>query len=142
MKKIISTLSDADVICRHCFSKNYYKKGFVCNKQRYYCKSCKRTFTASSGGYDDLTKLFAVHLYLNNCGIRKVAKILNVSPPTILRWLRWAHKKFIDKLEPLVGTDLDVIELDEIYTFIKKKRIEFPFGLLILEDRSVLLHLK
>ena len=83
MKNTSSATSDNDIICRHCFSKNYYKKGFVCNKQRYYCKSCKCTFTASSKGYDDLTKLFAVHLYLNNCGIRKVAKILNVSPDNI-----------------------------------------------------------
>ena len=60
--------------------KNYYKKSFVCKKQRYYYKSCKRTFTMSTKGYDDLTKLFAVYLYLNNCGIRKIAKILKVSP--------------------------------------------------------------
>ena len=120
MQKTISNTSDKSIICRHCSEQNYYKKGFVCNKQRYYCKSCRRTFSVSFSRYDETIKLFSFYLYLNNCGIRKISKILNVSPLTILRWVKLIHKKYIHKLELLVIRDFDVIELDEIYTFIKK----------------------
>ena len=34
----------------------------------------------------------------------------------------------------------DIIELDGIYTYVKKRKIEQSYGLLILEDKNVLLH--
>jgi hypothetical protein len=45
-------------------------------------------------------------------------------------------------LKPLYEQVPDVVELDEIYTFVKKNETECPFGLLILETKSVLLRLK
>ena len=82
--KITMELNDS-IVCSHCSSSNYYKKGFVSNKQRYYCKNCKRLFTMKPTRFPEKLKLFAVFLCLNNTGIRKCAKIIGVSPPTILR---------------------------------------------------------
>jgi transposase-like protein len=74
--------------------------------------------------FPDSIKTFAVFLYLNNVGIRKTALFLGVSPPTIVRWIKWAHKKFHKDFQPIQGQHLDIIEFDEIYTCIKKKPIE------------------
>ena len=78
-------------------------------------------------------------------GIRKVARIVNVSPPAVLRWIRNAHSHLQNELHPFTAShnqEVDVIELDEIYTYIKKNETELPYGLLILEGKSVLLRLR
>jgi transposase-like protein len=85
MNKHTSIATNNNIFCSHCAGKNHLKKGFVRGIQRYLCKSCKRIFTMKPKRYDDLMKLFAVYLYLNNCGIRKIAKFLKVNPSTILR---------------------------------------------------------
>jgi len=89
-------------------------------------------------------KLFAVYLYLNNMETRKIAKLFGVYPSTVLRWIRQVHKNFKHKLNPVSDGELDTIEFDEFYTFIKKKgfRPDFPYGLLIHGDSGVLLRLR
>jgi len=137
-KKIVIT-------CSHCSRQNWRKNGFVQKVQRYYCKSCGRNFTTKPKLIAKETKDFAILLYLNNTGIRKVAKIVNVSPPAVLRWIRNAHGKLQSQLQPLPTTqdkEVDVIELDEIYTYIKKNETGLPYGLLTLEGKSVLLRLR
>ena len=64
-----------NIRCSHCECSNYYKKGIVFGEQRYYCKSCNRHFTMKPKRYSKAFKSFAVLLYLNNVGIRKIAKI-------------------------------------------------------------------
>jgi len=77
-------------------------------------------------------------------GTRKIAKLFGVYPSTVLRWIRQVHKDFKHKFNPVSDGDLDTIEFDELYTFIKKKvfRPDFPYGLLIHGDSGVLLCLR
>ena len=77
-------------------------------------------------------------------GIRKIAKLFGVYPSTVLRWIRQVYKNFKHKLNPVSDGELDTIEFDEFYTFIKKKgfRPDFPYGLLIHGDSGVLLRLR
>jgi transposase-like protein len=106
------------IFCGHCLARNYRKNGFVHKIQRYFCKNCERNFTMKPKRYSEKMRMYAVFLYLNNSGIRKTARFLNVSPSTILRWLRWAHKKFCNKnslsneqLSALIKEELgDIIE--------------------------------
>ena len=67
-----------------------------------------------------------------------------VSPTAVLKWIKNSHKLLTELLQnfnPLVTDKADVIELDEIYTYVKKREIGQSYGLLILEDKSVLLHI-
>ena len=137
MKKV-----NPKIICSHCSICNNRKNGFVFGIQRYYCKNCKRNFTMKAKRNPLGIKRFAILLYLNNMGIRKIAKMVNVSHPTILRWLKEAHS-FLEKQKSALGNkECDIIEFDEIYTFVKKNSTGFPIGLLFLENKAVLLRLK
>ena len=83
-------------------------------------------------------------MYLNNVGIRKIALFFGVSATAVLKWIKNAHvllQELLANFNPLVSDKADIIELDEIYTYVKKRKIEQSYGLLILDDRCVLLHL-
>ena len=84
-------------------------------------KSCRK-YQMKPKRYSKGLKSFAVLLYLNNMGIRKIAKILKVSHPTILLWIAKAYKNLPDKEFFLSATECDIIEFAEIYTYIKKRK--------------------
>ncbi len=106
--------------CSHCSGTSYRKNGIVSGVQRYYCKGCGRNFTTKPKRIANELKAFAVMLYLNNMGIRKIAKVVGVSPPAVLRWIRNAHRKLPVEQRIATGSEPDIVELDEIYTYIKK----------------------
>jgi hypothetical protein len=84
-------------------------------------------------------------MYLNNVGIRKIAVFLSVNPSTVLYWIRQKHAVLQDLLQnfmPDRSEDADIIEMDEIYTFVKKNATEQPFGLLTVGGKSALLRLR
>jgi transposase-like protein len=84
-------------------------------------------------------------MYLNNVGIRKIALFLGVNPSTVLGWVRRRHAELAAMLEksgPAHTEKTDVIEMDEIYTFVKKNKKEQSFGLLFLGGKSALLRLR
>ena len=110
--------------CPKCGSMNTKKNGKKDDKQRFLCKDCLKTFTDKPSRVSQQTKEFGVALYLNNMGIRKIAKLLKVSPPAVLRWIKNAHKYLENKLKKteIKNNEPDVIELDEIYTYVKKEK--------------------
>ena len=63
-------------------------------------------------------------MYLNNVGIRKIARFVGASPAGVLRWIRKAHlgvqSRAAQASQPVGGVPPDVIEMDEIYTFVQK----------------------
>jgi DNA-directed RNA polymerase subunit RPC12/RpoP len=127
--------------CAHCGSKEYVKRGKFNGKQRYKCKRCKRTF--SEGVHSKTKRDFALELYLNNVGMRKIGKILKVYHSVVGNWIKKAYKNVKGKIE-VAGEkrqEADIIELDEIYTYVKKNFKGQSYGLLIVEGKSVLLHL-
>lgn len=130
--------------CTHCNSNNTKKNGSGKWGQRYYCKDCKRTFTLNEPRFSKKVKFMAIQFYLNNVGIRKIALFLKTSPVSVLRWIRNAHKilqKELQEYDPLKTEQSDIIELDEIYTYVKKRRNGQSYGLLTLDGESVLLHI-
>ena len=109
------------IICSHCSDSNYCKSGFVSGEQRYNCKSCCRSFTMKPRRISKEKKYFSVLLYLNNVGVRRIARLLNIGPASVLRFIKAAEKDLKNKIIPLVQKEPDIIELDEIYTYVKKK---------------------
>jgi len=77
--------------CPHCSSKHVVRHGFCGNRQRYYCKSCKKTFTDLAG-----TPLHRLQLkekffqsllcMLEGYSLPRTAKRVGVSIPTAFYW--------------------------------------------------------
>ena len=128
--------------CHHCYSDNYKKNGSTDGVQRYICKTCKRTFSSNGERFDKSVKEQAIKMYLNNAGIRKIALFLNASPAGVLKWIKKAGQDISFRLSTAsdqIKDDLpDIIEMDEIFTYIKKNSKDLSSGLLILGDKVVL----
>lgn len=130
--------------CKRCRSNKIKKNGKSFGKQRYMCKICGKTFFDIEPRFSKETKKKAILMYLNNVGVRKTALFIGCSRTTISNWVKKAKKqldKMLDEYEPNYSEKTDVIEMDEIYTYVQKNREEQPYGLLILGSKSVLLHI-
>jgi transposase-like protein len=113
--------------CPRCHSEDLAKTGRKDGFQRYRCRSCGRYCTDRPRRFSAETKAKAVEMYLNNVGIRKIARFVGASPAGVLRWIRKEHQALEARLaapgrscgEPDV-IEPDIIEMDEIYTFVQK----------------------
>lgn len=131
--------------CTHCGSLKYVKNGAYKGVRRYICKNCGRSFSDKVRKFTYKDKERFLLMYLNNVGVRKAALFIGCSPSLIIRWIREFANNLRDKLSKasdLVEDQLpDIIEMDEIYTRIKKGGIAHKYGLLILEDEVKLLRI-
>jgi transposase-like protein len=116
--------------CPKCESKEFCKDGIVKGKQRYLCKKCRYRYTVikKSDVADKTTKRQALHLYLEGLGFRSIGRLLNYSNVTILKWIR----SFGEKLEEIKNDDhpVQVMEIDEMHTYIGQKKTIVGYGLL------------
>lgn len=109
--------------CPRCHSQDLRKAGFKLGAQRYRCRTCGRWCTDRAPKFSPETKAHAIDMYLNNVGIRKIARFVGASPAGVLRWIRKEHDTIQARLadaKPSAGNPPDVIEMDEIYTFVQK----------------------
>jgi transposase-like protein len=132
-------------ICNHCGSSNYINHGKYQGVQRYKCRDCKRYFSDKVKKFTYQDRMKAMDMYLNNVGIRKTARFMKASPTLILRWVKMMGQSLSANLkkasEEIKDNLPDIIEMDEIYTFVKKNKIEQSYGLLILGNKVVLLRM-
>jgi len=123
--------------CPKCYSDYYVKNGIKYDKQRYKCKKCGCHFTQShKRGASLETKLLALQLYLEGMGFRPIGRILKVSNVTVLHWMRTLGKSIKTYIHTQMPDDIrhvDVIELDEMWHFTKKKNGSSGFGLLSID---------
>ena len=98
--------------CKRCWSE-CWKHGKENGAQRYKCKKCGVTFTDRPPKYSNRDREKAIHMYLNNCGVRKTALFTGCSPGTILNWVRATASSI--RQEPTHVENGDVIEMDEIF---------------------------
>jgi len=101
------------------------KNGRFRGVQRYVCKSCGRSFSLNRlkpSRKKRRQKEKALEMYLNSVGIRKIARFLKVSPGSILNWIQSASPKKQTSVHKEKEELEDCIEMDEIYTFVKKKQ--------------------
>jgi transposase-like protein len=101
------------------------------NKDRYllYCKTCGKTFAATRD-----TPLFKSHLpqdtvtqiiklSAEGVGIRSMARILGISTKAVMSNIARLGEHCDHFLDDLVfSLDLQEVQLDELWTFVKKKR--------------------
>ena len=117
--------------CTRCKSSNKVKRGIIRGKQRYTCKDCGYNYTVErkSRSKPDSMKRQALQLYLEGLGFRSIARILKVSHTAVYYWI----KSYGSKLDNLTsGSKVEVVELDEMHSYIGNKKTTVGYGLLLI----------
>jgi transposase-like protein len=91
--------------------------------QRYRCNECRRKYTPQPHdiGYPDETRRKALELYIDGLNFRRIGRVLGVSHQTVANWVK-AHAATLPDPPPLPVTDIEVEELDELFTFVERKK--------------------
>ena len=112
--------------CIKCSSEHSVKNGKHHGRQRYRCKGCGYQFTTDRPrGTDPEKKSLAIILYINGLSFRAIANIVKVSHKAVYDWVRSFAIETYDKPKP--QGDI-MVELDEMWHFIKAKKTNFGFG--------------
>jgi transposase-like protein len=123
--------------CPRCKSESYYKNGFMKGAQRYKCKECKYSYTKNTTkrGYDNIElKREVLRYYLEGIGFRRIERLLGVNYGTAYNWVKIAGKKAKEIIEnDSKLKNVDVLELDELCTYVKKKPKNISYGQLLAE---------
>ena len=109
--------------CPRCQHSHFVKNGFINEKQRYKCKACNYQWTENHAprGSPLAEKALTVFLYCHGLSMNAIAKMLHASPSTILDWGRNFGSEHAKPPEPQ-ETDAAVLELDEMWHYLKKKQ--------------------
>lgn len=90
--------------------------------QRYKCKGCGQRFTPEPRQmYSDALRHQAVKLYVDGMSFRRIGRQLGVDHVTVMHWVRAYSDQLPDAPVP-TERPLHVVEMDELYTFIGKKK--------------------
>ena len=117
--------------CKGCQSPTTTKAGFVRKQQRYKCKACGYFFTNTPPrGKPISQKLLGLHLYASGLSLRKTGNLLNVSQVAVQKWVQQLVPLLCPKLKP--EGQVVVMELDEMWHYVKKKKTKYGSGRLIV----------
>ena len=99
-----------------------YKAGLSpSGSQKYRCNECKTIYTPepNPNGYPPGTRLLAIRMYVEGNSYNAIGRILKVNPQSVVNWV----KAYTAELPAAPVPDKPKIaELDELYTFIGKKK--------------------
>ncbi len=117
--------------CRHCGSERIVKTGHRDGQQKWRCKDCGKFQGARDRRekYSEKEKEIAVNLYLEGCGFRRIARILSnmfekhFCYQTVIQWIKKEAKK-TERAAAGAKKEIQILEMDEIYTYIKKNQIK------------------
>ena len=113
--------------CRHCGSERIIKTGHRDGQQKWSWKDCGK-FQGEKDRREKYSKKereVAVILYLEGCGFRRIARILSemfekhFCYQTVILWIKKAAKE-VEKQGKELKEKIPVLEMDELYTYIKK----------------------
>jgi len=137
--------------CKFCGSGKLMKNGFTRGIQRYKCRECGRNPIAGDkryrmDKYDARTRHTALLMYVNNAGFRQIERVLKVHNHLVASWVKSMAKQLnliVDKKsnnkEP---RNIEILEMDELFTYIKKSPKEYEYGLLLIGTEMKLVHLR
>lgn len=93
-----------------------------CGSQRMQCCVCSLTYTPEpkQQGYAEEVREKAVRLYVEGNNFRRIGRLLNVNHQSVVNWVNSYHEKIKDKVS--VPTSSEAIEMDELWTFVEKKK--------------------
>ena len=134
--------------CKHCGSDKKVKNGYVQDKQRYKCKDCGKTYRAGDlrEKYTNEQRLRVIKWYLEGAGIMAIERMEGVPNPLIIKWIRKFSKILRQRLNeteiPKNAKDIQIIELDELFSYCQKKLTKSTYGLLLIGGEVKLLTLR
>lgn len=114
--------------CKFCNGENLRKNGITRGKQRYLCRECKKNQVEGDERlvYPAFLKQLAVTMYVNNCGFRAIGRILEIPFQYVQNWVKKAGEIIEDlikeRLKEERGKPIQILEIDELHTYIKKNR--------------------
>ncbi len=107
--------------CPTCHSDRVIRHGSAAGKPKKQCKQCGYQYTHTTPrGQPLATKINAVLWYLSGLPMNRIAFLLRVSAQAVLTWIRDFATDFYEKPAPSGRTI--VLELDEMWHYLKKKR--------------------
>ena len=107
--------------CKHCGSGAFVRNGMAPGHQRYRCKACGRSFTATPPrGTPPAMKALAVLLHaLGDVSQGMIAKLLGVSHVAVDKGVRAAGE---GTPAPLATPSSGIVQIDEIWHFVGGKK--------------------
>jgi transposase-like protein len=115
-------------ICKRCEAENCVKNGWVREKQRWLCRECGCNFTAGDRRKERTTvqqRALAVLLVCVGLSYRTAGRIAGVVTNTVMVWFR----KFAQSIElPEIEGDVELVEMDEMWHFLQKKKTKAGSG--------------
>ena len=107
--------------CPKCHSDRVINHGSAAGKPQKRCQQCGYQFTRTTPrGKPFATKIHAVLFSLSGLSMNRIAFLLRVSAQAVLNWIRAFAIEPYQKPEPMGNTI--VLELDEMWHYLKKKR--------------------
>ena len=108
---------------------HFVKNGHINERQRYKCKACNYQWIEDRiyRGRPLAEKALAVFLYCHGLSMNAIAKMLQASPSTILEWIRNFAGEHAKTPHPQQTTAV-VLELDEMWHYVKEKKTNSGFG--------------
>lgn len=100
------------------------KSGFnESGSQRRKCQLCAKRYTPEpvEQGYSDEIRLQAVQMYVDGMNLRRTARHLGVSPQSVANWVDAHAAQLPASPQP---EKVETVEMDELFTFIEKKKSE------------------
>ena len=115
------------LVCKHCGSGSFVKNGLAHGRQRYRCKACGRSFTATPPrGKPPAMKALAVLLYaLGNVSQGMIGKLLGVSHVAVYKWVRAAGES---TPAPSATPSSGIVQIDAMWHFVDGKKTRFGSG--------------
>ena len=94
--------------------------------QKYRCQACKTVYTPAPNpnGYAEETRLLAIRMYVEGNSYNAIGRILKVNPQSVVNWVKTYTASL--PAAPLPNGPRTA-ELDELYTFIGKKKTKSTF---------------
>jgi transposase-like protein len=115
--------------CPRCQREEIVKAGFQRGRQRFKCKACGRLFVEGAlRGFPEEVKAKAIALYLEGLGFRAIGRLLGVSNVAVLKWVKKAAQALPEPENPAF---VEVLELDELHHYVKKRAKKSGCGLLL-----------
>ena len=122
--------------CPKCGCAVAVKNGIVQGKQRYKCKSCGCNYTQSTMSRTPKEqRVAALKLYLEGVGFRGIERLTGTPHTTVISWVSKLGED-IERLRPQNGGAVNIMELDELWHFVKKSPTSSGSGLPMIEMGS------
>lgn len=109
--------------CPKCGESTIIRNGKIQCGQRWKCKSCNFQFTRTlPRGKPLWQKSLVIFFYCNGISMNSLAKMFQVEPSTILKWVRTFTKEHYGKPEPAGNTV--IMKLDDMNELMKNCQLE------------------